>query len=723
MVFLYLNLEKHLTMEFTNMKKIFFIMFMLSSFVFADKILTTSVGKLNPTAKVIGGYEEPHGVKVTWNLTKGRITTKGNSLDSAEEFMIRIWDKYNQRIDAYASEIFVNKAPSGDEYKVYGTDLNDAKSLDLVFFNNKFNPTKSTFVCYDNNAVPFELENGNVVCANPDTTFKNKTILIYNDENDNDYLIREVKTCKNKEKCDGIKSYNLNTSVFECHTNYYKQISEEKCIPKKNCKKNEKLDEYNSCVSPDSGYVWLNNDKNDLSQRPACEAENERYNENTNECEYKIENSHWIEKSLEYECNKGYVYINGLCEEKVSCKADERYDEENNSCITKPENSHWNQDNDIIWTCDSNYVEINGNCELTAECNVHQKYIIKQNVCIDPPENSKWVTQFSDAFVCNEGYWNNGTYCELKAVCEEGRFNNKNNTCFTKPDNSHWVYSSGKTWACNEGYHEGYESCFICLGETQYNANENACIVKPTNSHWISEGNWVCNENFFKTELNECVPVVSCGFFERYNSYTNECVNKPSDSHWTADNSTNWECDDGYYKTYFDKCEKSNPIDLTNYISFAHDLTFGIGIGNGKDIEDNSTTIFNLEANYNIGAKIGNEFFNVRTQISTGLLYTEFEYSDYIYMDETVYAMAFTFGPNIGFDFWKFSFDYSYLWRYGEKLESITFNDTYSKYKFGFNINEHFNVNVSMISNMIGSTQRLKEFDDNMFSLGLTYRF
>ena len=162
---------------------------------------------------------------------------------------------------------------------------------------------------------------------------------------------------------------------------------------------------------------------------------------------------------------------------------------------------------------------------------------------------------------------------------------------------------------------------------------------------------------------------------------------------------------------------------MTNYISFAHDLTFGIGIGNGKDIEDNSTTIFNLEANYNIGAKIGNEFFNVRTQISTGLLYTEFEYSDYIYMDETVYAMAFTFGPNIGFDFWKFSFDYSYLWRYGEKLESITFNDTYSKYKFGFNINEHFNVNVSMISNMIGSTQRLKEFDDNMFSLGLTYRF
>lgn len=37
------------------MKKIFLFLIMCSSFVFADKILTTSVGKLNPTAKVIGG--------------------------------------------------------------------------------------------------------------------------------------------------------------------------------------------------------------------------------------------------------------------------------------------------------------------------------------------------------------------------------------------------------------------------------------------------------------------------------------------------------------------------------------------------------------------------------------------------------------------------------------------------------------------------------------------
>lgn len=703
------------------MKKLLILILCLVSLCFADKILTTSVGKLNPTSKVIGGYEETHGVKVTWNLSKGRITTKGNSLDSAEEFMIRIWDKNNQRIDAYASEIFINEALSGDKYKVYGNDLNDAKSLDLVFLNDKFNPTKSTFVCSDDHTVPFELENGSVVCANSDTTFKNKTIIIYNDENNNnDYLIREVRTCKVKEKCDGIKSYNLNTSEFECHTNYYKHTTEEKCIPKKKCKKNEKLDEYNYCVSPDSGYIWLNNDKNDLSQRPACKAGNERYNENTNQCEYKIENSHWVGKTLEYECNEGYVYINGLCEEIASCKEDERYNEENNSCVSKPENSHWNQDNDIIWTCDNGYVERYSSCEVKRVCNENQKYVESDNLCVNPPANGTW--DYRGNVVCNEGYVKVGLLCEQKADCEH--WNSENNTCFEKPAHSHWVYSEGATWECDNGYHSDTEKeyCFKCEGETQFNYSTNTCVTKPENSHWSSEGIWHCNDGFFETEYS-CEEIKECGFFERYNSYTNECVDKPSDSHWTYDNSTNWECDDGYYKTYYDKCEKTNPIDLTNYISFAHDLTFGVGAGSGKDQKDNSTTIFNVEANYNIGVKIGNEFFNVRPQFSAGLLYTEFEYSGYIYMDETVNSMAFTFGPNIGFDFWKFSFDYSYIWRCGERLESITFNDTYSKYKFGFNINEHFNVNVTMISNMIRSTQRLKEFDDNMFSLGLTYRF
>ena len=708
-------------MEFTNMNKIFLILFMLSSFVFADKILTTSVGKLNHTSKIIGGYEEPHGVKVTWNLTKGRITTKGNSLDSAEEFMIRIWDKNNQRIDAYASEIFVNKALSGEEYKVYGSDLNDAKSLDLVFFNDKFNPTKSTFVCFDDNNVPFELENGSVVCANPDTTFKNKTIIIYNDENDNDYLIREVKTCKNKEKCDGIKSYNLNTSEFECHTNYYKQTSEEKCVPKKKCKKNEKLDEYNDCVSPDSGYIWLNNDNDDLNQRPVCKAENERYNESTNQCEYKIENSHWIGNTLEYECNEGFVNNGGLCEEKISCNEDERYYEENNSCISKPENSHWNQDN-YNWSCNNGYVERYGSCEVKRICNEKQKYVDSDNRCVNPPANGSW--NYSGDIVCNEGYVKVGLLCEQKADCEH--WNSENNTCFEKPDNSHWVYNEGATWVCDDGYHSDTENeyCFKCEGETQFNYSTNTCVTKPENAYWSSEGIWHCNEGFFKTEYS-CEEIKNCGFFERYNSYTNECVDKPSDSHWTADNSTNWECDDGYYRTYLDKCEKTNPIDLTNYIKFAHDLTFGIGVANAKDIRNESTPIWNIDTYYNAGIKIGNEFFSVRGQFGVGLIYTEFEYSGetYTYMDENLNSLAFTFGPNVGFDFWLFTIDYAYIWSSRNNIESIDFNTNFSKYKIGFNITEHVNINVTMITNLIESTKRLNEFDENMFMVGLTYRF
>lgn len=514
-----------------------------------------------------------------------------------------------------------------------------------------------------------------------------------------------------------------NAEYVSCPNNYIKTIEDDyfTCIKKIVCKSNERYNtEYNECVTLDSGYVWLNKDKNDLSQRPACKAENERYNKNTNQCDYKTENSHWIGKSLEYECNEGYVMINGLCEEIVSCNEDERYNDENNSCVSKPENSHWIQDNDIIWTCDYGYVERYGSCEVKKVCNEKQKYVESDNWCVNPPDNGSW--NYRGDVVCDEGYVKVGLLCEQKAECEH--WNSEDNTCFEKPIHSHWVYSEGDAWECDNGYHSDTENeyCFKCEGETQFNYSTNTCVTKPENSHWSGEGIWHCNEGFFETEYS-CEEIKKCGFFERYNFYTNECVDKPSGSHWTYDNSTDWECDDGYYKTYYDKCEKTNPIDLTNYISFAHDLTFGIGAGSGKDQKNYSTTIFNVEANYNIGVKIGNEFFNVRPQFSAGLLYTEFEYSGYIYMDKTVNSMAFTFGPNIGFDFWKFSFDYSYLWRSGERLESITFNDTYSKYKFGFNINEHFNVNVTMISNMISSTQRLKEFDDNMFSLGLTYRF
>ncbi len=469
-----------------------------------------------------------------------------------------------------------------------------------------------------------------------------------------------------------------NADYVSCPNNYIKVIEDDcfTCIKKAVCKSNERYDDNNNeCVKLDSGYIWLNDDKTDLRQRPTCKAENQRYNENTNQCEYKIENSHWIGKSLEYECNEGYVYIDGLCEEKVSCNVDERYDEENNRCITKPENSHWNQDNDIIWTCDSGYVKRNENCEVKRICNENQKYVDSTNWCANPPANGSW--DYKGDVVCNEGYVNLGLLCVQKAVCEH--WNSENNTCFEKPVHSHWVYSEGAAWECDVG--------------------------------------------FFETEYL-CVEIKKCGFFERYNSYTNECIDKPSNSHWIIENSTDWACDDGYY-SYRDKCEKMdhNDYDLTDRISFAHDLTFSFGAGNGKDRQENSTLIVNVETNYNIGFEIGNDFFNVRTQFSAGMIYTEFEYSDNDYMDETAYSMAFIFGPNIGFDYWKFSFDYSYIWRSGERLESITFNDTYSKYKFGFNINKHFNVNVSMISNMIGRTYLLKEFDDNMFSLGLTYRF
>ncbi|MCZ0950912.1 hypothetical protein N7T98_26390, partial [Pseudomonas syringae pv. tomato] len=98
--------------------------------------------------------------------------------------------------------------------------------------------------------------------------------------------------------------------------------------------------------------------------RPTCKAEDERYNENTNQCEYKIDNSHWVGKSLEYECNEGYVLlINGLCEQKAEC---EHWNSENNTCFEKPAHSHWLYSEGSTWECDDGYYKTYfDKCETT----------------------------------------------------------------------------------------------------------------------------------------------------------------------------------------------------------------------------------------------------------------------------------------------------------------------------------------------------------------------
>ena len=268
-------------------------MFMLSSFVFADKILKANLGGSCETViRVNNGYVACHSVDVKWNLTKGRITTHGNTDDENEEFLIRIWDKNNQRIDDVAADIQVNKALAGEEYKIYNENLKDAVKLDIVPLNENFSPYKLEVKCNNNSVKPYRLKNNDKQFYCNSTPYEN---------------------CPN--------GFHIADNNFD-DDEYFNSYT---CEKNKICSKGGRYDVVNNaCVSPDSGYIWLNKDKNDLSQRPDCKAENERYNENTNECEYKIENSHWIGKTLEYECNEGYVYINGLCEEKDSCNCPTR---------------------------------------------------------------------------------------------------------------------------------------------------------------------------------------------------------------------------------------------------------------------------------------------------------------------------------------------------------------------------------------------------------------
>ena len=566
-----------------------------------------------------------------------------------------------------------------------------------------------------------------------------------------------------------------NAKYVSCPANYIKKIEDEYfiCIKKQLCKKNEKYDiENNECITPDSGYIWLNNDKTDFNQRPACNGKNERYNVETNECEYKLENSHWIGTTVNYECNKGFVFKNdgytiiceekancnntqkydndenkcidaplhgswtsegmlicdtgyidvyGTCEEKANCNADERYNQVINTCVKLPNNAQWDNNIDITWSCKYGYIEIAGNCVEKANCNYNQKYEEFGNYCIDAPEHGLWNTMGD--LVCNAGYVEIDNSCVKKLNCEH--WNSDNNTCYEKPENSHWSYSEGPTWECNAGFHRGIDNCFKCDDETRYSYEVNTCIIKPENSHWTNDDDWECNNGYVQT-IYGCEEIRHCGFFERYDSVHNECVGKPFYSHWKHKNSIEWECDDGYYRATVDKCEEATKINAADYVNFIHDITISFGIADGKDLRQNSTLILNIGTYYNMGFKIGsNDLFNIRGQFGAGFLYTGFSYADsqYTYTDNSINSLAFEFGPSIGVEFWKFTFDYIFNHNIREKFETIEFIENTSKYKFGFNANENININVTIIPDLIKNTKRLLNYDEKMFMLGLTYKF
>ena len=428
--------------------------------------------------------------------------------------------------------------------------------------------------------------------------------------------------------------------------------------------------------SCNKGYVMRNYGQCEV--KSTC-GKNDLYVESENTCYERPDHAHWIKDSLEWACNDGFVQIDEHCEVKAEC---DHYNSADNSCYEKPENSHWVESTGESWACNDGFVQIDEHCEVKAVCSSEQRYDESENSCVDPYPNSRWVDDYGN-YACNDGYVNVGEgRCEVKAVCSsEQRYDVNNNSCYEKPKNSHWVYSDGKSWACNDG--------------------------------WWNNGKF-------------CEETVSCGWFERYNAFNNTCVSKPSHSHWVSE-WWNYACDDGYYERY-GECAEINPTSLSDYTKFFHSLTFIIGVGGAKDKSYEQITLVNTALEYSIGIRAGTDFFNVRPHTVIGLLYSWFEYYSYdsygtSYLDESLFSMALVVGIGLGVDIWHFTIDYNYLYAGRETLANVDFYSTLNQCKVGYNLNEHWNINITVIYQLIKTTKILKEYDNNIFNIGVSYAF
>lgn len=477
--------------------------------------------------------------------------------------------------------------------------------------------------------------------------------------------------------------------------------------------------------SCNKGYVMHPNGY--CIEKPTCEKD-EVYDKTENSCLVRPEHSHWIKNSIEWECNDGYVVQGDSCEEVVRCDSASRYDEATNTCVKLPMHAHWNDSVSNGWTCDIEYIPYGAGCIEKAICSSEQRYDASVNICIDPFPHSRW-TGLQNEYTCDAGYVDMGYgSCVKKADCTH--YNADDNSCYEKPEHSHWLYSRGNEWECDEGFHHGFSDelrgvCFKCDGETQFDSVTEQCVTKPDNAEWISEGSWECRDGYVNIN-GHCEEKVSCWFGKRYNEQLNQCVSKPSHAHWSDSYSSGWECDYGYYESY-GECEDTNPIHLSDYIKFSHSLTYIIGGGDVKDNQNVSTMLFNTALEYGVGLKVGTDFFDVRPQAVLGLLYNEFEYSGKQqygnYLSESVYSTAFVVGINVGIDVWHFTIDYSYLYANREELSNIDFCSTLHQFKVGFSFNEHWNVNITSITQLIEKASILKEYDNTIYNIGVTYVF
>lgn len=261
------------------MKKTIILIICLLTMSFG-KIMTANLGgKCLPSSKVDGGYTICHAINVKYNLEKGRITTDGALADSNITFMIRMWDVDSMRLDFIATDLHVNMAYAGDEYKVPIDLIKDVHYIEIKLQNDddNYSPWSEDYECFDDNTVPWVIYNNyddfkkqKVKCLSKDTTLT-KCKVIQRGEYNNKFEIKCFE--KNRIWKENNEIFTLAYDSFinfetdepnivwaNCADGY--ELFEDRLACKKVNKKNKQLEKNNNDYIPDGGWYSDSNDTN-----------------------------------------------------------------------------------------------------------------------------------------------------------------------------------------------------------------------------------------------------------------------------------------------------------------------------------------------------------------------------------------------------------------------------------------------------------------------------
>ncbi|GAB1228268.1 hypothetical protein ENUP19_0389G0001 [Entamoeba nuttalli] len=465
----------------------------------------------------------------------------------------------------------------------------------------KYNSTTNTLEIDGNNILnhlsnptnkPFKLIiNGSLNCASfvsesvyYFTTSSTSTTLTIKGKGNNNIIIIDERIKLNNQFPNCIILTGKSNEEFKCIKckSGYSFNSKHECQENSNC---IKINNQNRCI--ECGYGYYLNPTTRICTKYA------------NGCKIGT-------RTYCYQCESGYVNVNGKCQSMNKCKKSERnyclkcsngYKIENNKCVKDKEECYY-EGNECV-SCSNEYTLNNGKCERKENKNGKNEEIYCENgkyinnkQCIECTKSS--ICNSDDIELkCKDKQQLDNNKC-INEICEEGKIKDQNGKCNNIISNcSNELYVNGKCVECSTTYSPNSEGeCINTIIDNCEEQNTYGC-KRCSDGYYLTRNMKCskCDDNCI-TCYGSSTYCMSCSN-DKYLSSNRTCQSNEELNgkclQLLADGSGCGICNKGYYRNgkgcskCEDKCATCNQKDKCTTCA---DKYFMNLIGECKSIED-----------------------------------------------------------------------------------------------------------------------------------------